>query len=143
MGLSLRGHCLIAAILLTPRHLTGSAFSDSSRVSLDSKQPLTALYTTKKMRLLLEESAALLLLKGAVPVCLAAKLHTACLKLASPQKKELASPINHLHHECLPLPSDIFVSLFIFNDDMAFSVSIWLFIFHAPEHYILCQKCKI
>lgn len=84
MGLTRRGHCLAAAILLTPWHLTGSAFRNPSRVSLDSKQPLIAFYSTEKMRLLLEESAAL-------PVCLAARHHTACLKLAS--------PINHLHNE--------------------------------------------
>lgn len=47
------GSCLPARVLLTLWHLTGSAFSDLARVSLDSKQPLTtAFYTTKKMRLL-------------------------------------------------------------------------------------------
>lgn len=126
------GSCLPARVLLTLWRLTGSAFSDLARVSLDSKQPLTtAFYTTKKMRLLWEETAALgCCQKGALTVCLAERHHTAqtCLKLAS--------PINHLHNEvkCLPLPSDIFVSLFIFNDDMALSVSSWLFIFHVPKH---------
>lgn len=91
VGLTLRDHCLKAVILLTSWHLTGSAFDDSSRVFLHSKQPLTAFNTTKKMRLLLEESAALLLSKGVSPVCLAARHHTACLKLAF--------PINHLHNE--------------------------------------------
>lgn len=123
------GSCLPARVLLALWHLSGSAFSGLARVSLHSKQPLTTpprkWDSSERRQQLWAAVERALWLFGWKAQHSAAQ---ACLKLAS--------PINHLHNEvkCLPVPSDIFVSLFIFNDDMALSVSSWLFIFHIPQH---------